>query len=393
MRSPSSPASPEARRARPRALPRVPLGPEWRSDLLERARREGLRAGGAEVRLAAELGFCYGVERALELATAASARFPERRVLLSGALVHNDDVSARLRRMGVLTLAGEDPARLAEVRPDDVVLIPAFGCPLEELERLVELGCELVDTTCGSVLAVWKQARRLVREGFTVLIHGRHDHEETRATCSRVLREGGRYAVLRGLEQAAWVADAIGGRLPGVELVARLGPALSPGFAPERDLQRVGCAQQTTMLASESLTLAAVVRQAVLDRHGPDELERRFRAHETVCSATQDRQDALRALLADPPDLVLAVGGRASSNTSHLAELAASVCPGYHVADERDLISRAELRHQLPETRQVVTTRDWLPGAPRRIGVTAGASTPAPVTAAVLARLVALLDG
>src|SRR5688500_10715537 len=236
------------------------------------------------LKLAREFGFCYGVERAVEYAYETRQKFPDRRVFLSGEIIHNPDVNGRLERMGISLLpeAAEATARYAAVTSGDVVILPAFGVPVAEMEHLRGKGCVLVDTTCGSVLNVWKNVHKYAREGFTAVIHGKHYHEETKATASQALtHEGGRYLIVRDREEAALVCDFVRGSLPADELRRRFAHAISPGFDPERDLHRIGVANQTTMLMSESLEIQEMLRGAMRERHGEEEAHRRFRAFDT----------------------------------------------------------------------------------------------------------------
>jgi len=345
---------------------------------------------GVTVHVARELGFCYGVERAVDYALQTRLRFPERRVHLTGPMIHNPHVNGRLAELGIGVLAGDDPARFAGLGPDDVVLLPAFGCPQPELERLQAQGCLIVDTTCGSVLVVWKHVERWARRGFTTLLHGKVGHEETRATCSRVDAAGGRWLVVRDLREADRVCQVLRGLAAPASLAELVARAGSAGFDPTRDLERLGCANQTTMLATESVEVAARVRAALEDRHGATDPERHFTALDTICSATQDRQDALRELLEQPLDLLLVLGGFDSSNTGQLARIGAAVRPTYHVDEPGCLLSARAIRHQPAGGRERVVSWGWLPAGKLRVGITAGASTPPGQVDAVIARLLAL---
>jgi 4-hydroxy-3-methylbut-2-enyl diphosphate reductase len=219
---------------------------------------------------------------------------------------------------------------------DDVVLLPAFGVPVDTMSRLRTAGCIVVDTTCGSVLNVWKNVERYAKDGFTSLIHGTWNHEETRATSSRaLLHPGGRYIVVRDMDEAGAVAAHIESGGDREAFRRRFAHAASEGFDPETDLERLGCANQTTMLATESLAIAERVRQALIKRHGAAEAALRFRAFDTICSATQERQDALYALLdAQKLDVLLVIGGYNSSNTTHLLEIGlARGVPTFHILE------------------------------------------------------------
>jgi 4-hydroxy-3-methylbut-2-enyl diphosphate reductase len=272
-----------------------------------------------------------------------------------------------------------------------VVILPAFGVATPEMEHLRARGCILVDTTCGSVLNVWKNVRRFAREGFTAVIHGKHFHEETRATASQALTQpGGQYLCVRNAEEASAVCDFIRGATSAEALLERFRHAASPEFDPERDLGRIGLANQTTMLMRESLAIQEMFRVAVAERYGPSQLPSRLRAFDTICSATQERQDAVIQMLADGGlDLMVVIGGYNSSNTQALARICAEKVPTYHIA-RPDCICAEAILH-LPATGAgEVRSEAWLPQGPVRIGLTAGASTPNSVVGEVIRRLLAL---
>ncbi|MGH9200240.1 MAG: 4-hydroxy-3-methylbut-2-enyl diphosphate reductase, partial [Vicinamibacterales bacterium] len=240
------------------------------------------QSGRLTVHLAREFGFCYGVDRAVDYAYQARQRFPSQQVFLTGEIIHNPHVNEQLRRKGIRFLS--DPhERWDRLGPGDVVILPAFGVTIDEMQRLDRLGCTLVDTTCGSVLNVWKNVKRYAADGFTSVIHGKHWHEETRATASQaVATGGGHYLVVLDKAEAAEVCDYIRGSDPAnAALQARFTNATSPGFDPERDLQRIGCANQTTMLSTESLEIGEMFRAAMRDRYGEAELTSRFRMFDT----------------------------------------------------------------------------------------------------------------
>lgn len=351
---------------------------EFDSALVKRLVEGGHRmtVGDLTFRLAEEFGFCYGVDRAIDYAYETRRVHPDRRIFLMGEIIHNPSVNQRLAEMRIPIV--ENPlAEVPDLGSEDVVIIPAFGVPREDLDRLRAAGPVLVDTTCGSVLVVWKNVRRYADRGFTSVIHGKWWHEETRATASQAsLTPGGRHLVVLNLEETDLVADYIRGRGDREAFLKRFADAMSPGFDPDRDLERIGMANQTTMLASESVEVAARVRRAMVDRWGAEEAERRFVSFDTICSATQDRQDALLALLEEPLDRMLIVGGYNSSNTGHLAKIAAGKVPTYHIQHAGEILSADRIRRRDPKTGTVETVEGWLPPGPQTIGLTAGASTP-----------------
>ena len=352
-----------------------------------------VRAGDLELRLAREFGFCYGVDRAVEYAYETRQQFPDRRVFLSGEIIHNPDVNARIQAMDIHILPEQKDAlsRYAGVVAGDVVILPAFGVTVAEMRHLREMGCVLVDTTCGSVLNVWKNVHKYAREGFTAVIHGKHYHEETKATASQALtHEGGQYLCVRDKEEAELVCAFIREQVGAAEIRERFAHAASPGFEPDRDLGKLGLANQTTMLMSESLEIQEMLRAAMRDRYGPDGLAERFRAFDTICSATQDRQDAVLKMLAGTPlDLMVVIGGFNSSNTQALARICAAKLPTYHI-DGPDCIEGGTIRHRPLGEHHDIRTDGWLGAGPLRLGVTAGASTPNNVVGEVVKRILAL---
>jgi 4-hydroxy-3-methylbut-2-enyl diphosphate reductase len=366
------------------------------SRIVDEVRNNDFRfeSGRLTIHLAREFGFCYGVDRAVDYAYQARARFPGRNVFLTGEIIHNPHVNDRLRAQGIRFLSdpGEDRDALGA---DDVVILPAFGVTVGEMAQLSSQGCTLVDTTCGSVLNVWKNVVRYARDGFTSIIHGKVKHEETRATASQALKyPGGHYLVVLDKAEAAIVCDYIRHGGDRAALLDRFAGAVSPGFDPDRDLTRVGCANQTTMLMTESLEIGEMVGAAMRERYGSEALADHFRAFDTICSATQERQDAVLALLdVHRLDLMIVVGGYNSSNTCNLARICAERVRTFHIAEPHGLLSVEEIRHRpvgLPSTAKGVeaVTRDWLARTgPLVVGLTAGASTPNNIVGEVIRRL------
>ncbi|HEY3321781.1 MAG TPA: 4-hydroxy-3-methylbut-2-enyl diphosphate reductase [Planctomycetota bacterium] len=343
-------------------------------DLL-RSKGYQLTRGNLTVRLAKEFGFCFGVERAVDIAYQTRQRFPDKRIFITNEIIHNASVNQRLREMGFIFLSGHDKAAsYDEIQSSDVVVLPAFGVSIKELESLRAKNCTLVDTTCGAVVKVWVSVERFAKDGFTCIVHGKYNHEETVATCSRA---GARYLVIRDIGEADYVAGYVLEKGNRAEFLQKFAKALSPGFDPDKDLQRLGIANQTTMLSTESREIAERLRAAFLKKYGATETAQRFRSLETVCNATQDRQDAVKELLSSPPDVMLIIGGYNSSNTTHLAELALQRCPAYHIDDAECMISRNQIRHlKLGAKTETIGENWWPEKAPLAIGVTAGASTP-----------------
>jgi 4-hydroxy-3-methylbut-2-en-1-yl diphosphate reductase len=328
------------------------LAASYHSPLVQRIRANGYRyeSGRLEVRLAAEFGFCYGVDRAVDYAYQARTRFPDRTVYLTGEIIHNPHVNDQLRSLGIRFLS--DPGESAsQLGPEHVVILPAFGVTIATLQDLSARGCTLVDTTCGSVLNVWKNVKRYAQEGFTSVIHGKYWHEETEATASQALQyPDGHYLVVYDHEE------------------------------------RIGLANQTTMLSSESLEIGERFRDAMRDRHGEAALATRFRSFDTICSATQERQDAVIQLLEQEAlDVMLVIGGYNSSNTCNLARICDARLPTYHIAEPDCLLSPDAIRFRPVSSKEELVATGWLPASgPVRLGLTAGASTPDNLVAQVI---------
>ena len=346
------------------------------------------RAGRLTVHLAREFGFCYGVDRAVDYAYQTRERFPDRRVFLTGEIIHNPHVNDKLRTMGIrfLTDEGEHTDQLVA---DDVVILPAFGVTVAMLEEFERRGCTMIDTTCGSVLNVWKNVRRYAEGGYTSMIHGKVWHEETQATASQAVQYGGTYLVVFDRPETEIVCDYIRRGGDRAAFIRRFEKAASPGFDPDKDLQRIGLANQTTMLMTESLEIGEMIRAAMRDRYDDGALGEHYQAFDTICSATQDRQDAVVALLRDKPvDLMIVIGGYNSSNTANLARMCHASRPTFHIADPDCLVSPQEIRHRPVGAKAEVTAAGWLPlEGPVSIGLTSGASTPDNLVGAAIGRL------
>ena len=384
------------------------LARDYHSQLIEEIKDSGYRwqSGRLTLHLAQEFGFCYGVDRAVDYAYQTRLRFPDQRVFLTGEIIHNPHVNMRLREAGIRFLS--DPGELFDqLTPDDVVILPAFGITVRELEHLDRQGCTLVDTTCGSVLNVWKNVRQYAQDGYTAIIHGKSHHEETRATASQALRvDSGRYLVILDRQEADLICNFIRGTISCEQFMKNFEAVCSPGFDPQQDLKRVGLANQTTMLMAESLEIGNMIRKAIVDRFGETSLSHHYRAFETICSATQDRQDAVTQLLKTHQfDFSLVIGGYNSSNTRNLARICAQQGPAYHISEPSCLASASELRHRpvlssspsLPlatdSNIEERTTQQWLPATgPVRVAVTAGASTPNNIVGEVIEKLATFID-
>ncbi len=333
--------------------------------------------GGLTVRLAKEFGFCYGVERAVDMAYQTRHRYPDKRIFITNEIIHNQSVNKSLRDMGFLFLSGgyNNGETYSDITKDDVVILPAFGAPVKEIEILKEKNCILVDTTCGAVVKVWTSVEKYARDQYTSIIHGKYNHEETIATSSRA---GARYLIVRDLDEADYVCEYILGNGNREHFLAKFAKAFSANFDPDKDLGLLGLANQTTMLSTESMEIGTRLRGAFMKKYGPDETKQRFRSFDTICSATQDRQDAVNAMMQTPPELMIVIGGYNSSNTTHLAEIGhhRSV-PSYHIDDAGCMISRSQIRNLPVGAHTEIMSENWMPQKETlTIGVTAGASTP-----------------
>ena len=363
----------------------------YRSDIVDKIRREGgiLSVGDVTVRLAKQFGFCYGVERAIDLAYAARKVFKDRRLFILGEIIHNPEVNEQISSLGIKNLMGRNKqAEIDDLQPNDVVIVPAFGTEVATMQKIKERGCQIVDTTCGDVMSVWKRVRKYASESATSIIHGKAEHEETKATSSRALGEGkGHYLVVLTLAETDYVCDYIrrGGNKQ--EFVEKFKNAYSPGFDPDIHLRTVGVANQTTMLRGETEEVQRRIRQAITDRDGAEAAKNNFRFFDTICGATQERQDALRELLDVKMDLLLVVGGYNSSNTSHLAEMGEEKLPTYFVRNASRLLSKDEILHYDLHQKEEVIARSWLPEGRLVVGITAGASCPNNLIEETLIRL------
>ncbi len=363
----------------------------YRSDIVDAVRRNGglITIGDVTVRLAKQFGFCYGVERAIDLAYAAGKVFKDRRLFILGEIIHNPEVNEQIRSLGIKNLMGRNrEAAIEDLQPSDVVIVPAFGTEVATMQKIKERGCQIVDTTCGDVMSVWKRVRKYASESATSIIHGKAEHEETKATSSRALGEGsGHYLVVLTLADTDYVCDYIRHGGDKHSFLEKFKGAYSPGFDPDLHLRTVGVANQTTMLRGETEEVQRRIRRAIMDRDGPAEAEKNFRFFDTICGATQERQDALRELLTAPMNLLLVVGGYNSSNTSHLAEMGEEKLPTYFVRNSSRLLSRDEIKHYDLHQKAEVVTRDWLPDSDILVGITAGASCPNNLIEETLIRL------
>jgi 4-hydroxy-3-methylbut-2-en-1-yl diphosphate reductase len=356
----------------------------YRSELVERIRSKGnvISAGDLTVKLAKEFGFCYGVERAIDLAYAARKYFsdvsPSTPIYLLGEIIHNPEVNDQIRDMGIQIISPKPTdEEMSRLQSSDAVIIPAFGTEVGTRKKLEAKGCILVDTTCGDVMSVWKRVRQYSKENVTSIIHGKAKHEETKATTSQARAYGsGHYLVVYNLEETDCVCNYILNGGVKREFLEKFTGDYSQGFDPDIHLQAVGVANQTTMLRGETEEVQRRIKSAMEKKFGAAEIDRHFRFFDTICGATQERQDALEKMLLDPPNLLIVIGGYNSSNTSHLAEMGEAKLPTYFIKNAAKMESDKLIRHYDQHRREEIETRDWLPPGKITVGITAGASCP-----------------
>jgi 4-hydroxy-3-methylbut-2-enyl diphosphate reductase len=382
---------------RPDVMERVSaeVAVHFHSLIVEKLRDRGgkITVGNTTVLLAEQFGFCYGVERAIDLAYASRKVFPDNRIFLIGEIIHNPDVNAHLREMGIVSLPWKDMSSgYDELAEDDVVIVPAFGAPTSFMDKVEERGCHIVDTTCGDVMKVWRRVRGYAKDGITSIIHGKAGHEETRATASRALGENGdgNYLIVLTLADVDYVCDFMRNGGDKKAFMHRFEGATSTGFDPEIHLRQVGVANQTTMLKSETEEIQKRIRKTVVDRDGDPTA---FQMFDTICGATQERQDALFEMLRKPMDLLLVVGGYNSSNTAHLVEIAEPEIPTFFIRDASCIRSLEEIVHYDLHHREEKASdysRLFSDARPVTVGITAGASCPNNLIEETLVRLFAL---
>jgi 4-hydroxy-3-methylbut-2-enyl diphosphate reductase len=356
----------------------------YRSELVEQIRANGgvLTSGELTVKLAKEFGFCYGVERAIDLAYAAKKYFtdvaPNTPIYLLGEIIHNPDVNDQIRNMGIQIVSPKPTdAELEQMQAGDAVIIPAFGTEVATRQKIEAKGCIIVDTTCGDVMTVWKRVRQYSKESVTSIIHGKAKHEETKATTSQARAYGsGHYLVVFNLAETDYVCDYILNGGDKHAFLEKFKGAYSQGFDPELHLRAVGVANQTTMLRGETEEIQRRFKAAMIKKYGEAVVDQHFRFFDTICGATQDRQDALQKMLREPMNFLLVVGGYNSSNTSHLAEMGEAVLPTYFIKNSTKMISAQSISHYDQHEKKELETPNWLPAGKITVGITAGASCP-----------------
>lgn len=364
----------------------------YESDLIAKLKEGGntLTRNGITIRLAQAFGFCWGVDRAVSMAYETRRHFPDRKIWITNEIIHNPLVNSHLRGMSIDFLPQKEDGTkdLDCVSEGDVVILPAFGASVEEMHFLEKKKCDVVDTTCPWVSRVWNRVAKFAQSDFTAIIHGKYNHEETIATSSHAEV----YLIVQNLSEAEWVANYIleGGSRD--EFLRRFTSACSTGFDPDCDLVRIGIANQTTMLKGETEMIGKLFERTMMSKYGPSHIDDHFLSPgDTICDATQERQDAMLSLIEEPLDLLLIIGGFNSSNTGHLHEIALTKgLPAYHIDGPSGIVSANEILHKPPHDMECVTTFDWLPEAPVIVGVSAGASTPNQVVAEIIEKVFSL---
>jgi 4-hydroxy-3-methylbut-2-enyl diphosphate reductase len=366
------------------------LNTEYQSSLIQeiRDRNYRLQRGDVTIELAQSFGFCWGVERAVAMAYETRQHFPSEPIWITNEIIHNPSVNQRLREMNVsfISVLEDGEKDFSGVKAGDVVILPAFGASISEMQLLNDKGCTIVDTTCPWVSKVWNSVEKHKKRSYTSIIHGKYKHEETVATSSFA----DKYLVVLNLAEAHYVADYILKGGSKAEFLEKFKNAYSQGFDPDCDLEQIGIANQTTMLKSETEQIGKLFERTMLQKYGPTALNDHFMSFNTICDATQERQDAMFELVKKDVALMVVIGGYNSSNTTHLQEIAIERhIPSYHIdsADRID-VERNRVEHK-PLGKDLEVTENWLPDGPIVVGVTSGASTPDKVVEAAIAKIFA----
>ncbi len=368
------------------------LGEAYQSSLIASIRDNGysLKHGRLEVKLAEAFGFCWGVERAVAMAYETRKHYPNERIWITNEIIHNPSVNDHLRKMDVRFISEEKGIKdFSGVKDGDVVILPAFGATVQEMQLLHDRGCHIIDTTCPWVSKVWHTVEKHKKHTFTSIIHGKYKHEETLATSSFA----GTYLVVLDLEEAKYVADFILGKGDRTEFLRRFAKASSPGFDPDRDLKCLGVANQTTMLKSETEEIGRLFEKTMLQKYGPQQLNDHFLAFNTICDATEERQGAMFSLVDEPLDLLVVIGGFNSSNTTHLQEIAISRgLRSFHIDTPERIGDNDNTITHMPLGESIITENNFLPSGDVTVGITSGASTPDRVVEDVIQKIMKLSD-
>ena len=344
--------------------------------------------------IARHFGFCYGVENAIEISYKAIKENPDKRIYLLSQMIHNPDVNADLHQRGVRFLMdtlGNEIIPIANLNPDDIVIIPAFGTTLEIEKQLASAGVKVhkYDTTCPFVERVWKKAAKLGEDDCTIIIHGKHNHEETRATFSRSEHNAPSIIVMN-LEESKVLGEYILGNISDQEFDNTFKGKHSEDFNPKTHLKKVGIINQTTMLASETQEIANYFKQIMEAKYGKEDLKSHFAdTRDTLCYATNENQESTYGLLKMNADIAIVVGGYNSSNTSHIVELCEQKLPTFFVSSEKEIADKENINHFNFTKQEHLQTKGYLPQKkPVDIILTSGASCPDSIVDEVLKKIV-----
>ncbi|HEY9875658.1 MAG TPA: 4-hydroxy-3-methylbut-2-enyl diphosphate reductase [Candidatus Obscuribacterales bacterium] len=362
------------------------LQSEYQSNLIQQIRDNNyrLQRGDVTIRLAEAFGFCWGVERAVAMAYETRKHFPTEQIWVTNEIIHNPSVNQRLREMQVEFIdVKEGNKDFSVVGAGDVVILPAFGATVGEMQLLNDKGCKIVDTTCPWVSKVWNTVEKHKKKNYTSLIHGKYKHEETIATSSFA----DKYLVVLNMAEAQYVCDYILNGGDKGEFMAKFSRACSDGFDPDTDLEQIGIANQTTMLKSETEQIGKLLERTMMQKYGPANLSEHFQSFNTICDATQERQDAMFNLVEEKLDLMVVIGGFNSSNTTHLQEIPIERgIISYHI-DSADRIGPGNRIEHKPLGGDLQVADNWLPDGPIVVGITSGASTPDKVVEEAIAKI------
>jgi 4-hydroxy-3-methylbut-2-enyl diphosphate reductase len=363
---------------------------QYHSDLIQTIRDHNYiyAQGDVTIYLAKSFGFCWGVERAVAMAYETRTQFPNERIWITNEIIHNPSVNDRLKEMEVqfVPINSDGTKDFSEIGQGDVVILPAFGASVQETQLFDRLGSKIVDTTCPWVSKVWNRVEKHKKADFTSIVHGKYNHEETIATSSYA----NRYLVVLNMKEAEYVSNYILNGGDREEFLAKFSKAISVGFDPDRDLERVGVANQTTMLKGETEAIGKLFEKTMMQKYGVENVNSHFLAFNTICDATQERQDAMFEIVEEDLDLMIVIGGYNSSNTTHLQEIAIErSLPSYHIDDVHRIVSAEVIEHK-PLGKAIAQSSNWLPTGKIKIGVTSGASTPDRVVEDVINRIFAL---
>ena len=362
------------------------LHSEYQSGLIQKIRDNNytLTRGDVTIRLAEAFGFCWGVERAVAMAYETRKHFPSEKIWITNEIIHNPSVNQRLREMQVGFISMEAGQKdFSVVGSGDVVILPAFGASVQEMQVLSDKGCKIVDTTCPWVSKVWNTVEKHKKVDCTSIIHGKYKHEETIATSSFA----GKYLIVLNLQEAEYVADYILNGGNKAEFLTKFNKACSEGFDPDIDLEKVGIANQTTMLKGETEQIGKLFERTMMKKYGPTELNQHFQSFNTICDATQERQDAMLELVEEKLDFMVVIGGFNSSNTAHLQEISEErKIPSYHVDSVERILSENSIEHRHLNG-NIEISEKWLPDGNIIVGITSGASTPDKVVEDVINKI------